>query len=235
MFLYTTAGGTYKCYNSQNITDDIIANAIAGSKYHDTHYVYAKEKLNKKQKVDYLQRKQASGKKLTKREQHILENPDETYYKNISDISMGFDIEFTKVLDVQDVTVTDARSYMYHWQFVVNDLIITGRTWNEFDTFFEILATATQKELDNAMYTNGELCESMQPEVIIWVANLPCEFQFIKDRIKSHKIFAKDKRKIVTDDMQTGAIVTTKTVGKKKILKHILNIHLSLGFRIAYQ
>lgn len=220
MFKYTTAGGTYKCYNAQDITEDIIANAIAGSKYHDTHYVYAKEKLHKKQKIDYLRRKQASGKKLTKREQHILENPDETYYKNISDICMGFDIEFTKVVDEQDCVVTDARSYMYHWQFAVNDLIITGRTWNEFDTFFDILATATKRELDNAMYTNGELSEEMQPEVIIWVANLPCEFQFIKDRIKSHKIFAKDKRKIVTDDMQTGAIAEHRKKGKKTYIKY---------------
>lgn len=86
----------------------------------------------------------------------------------------GFDIETTNMIDTK-------HAYMYIWQCAVNDLVLLGRTWDEFTLVITIL-----KEF------NG-LCSSKR--IIIWIANLSFEFQFIRKRFNFTKIFAKEQRK----------------------------------------
>ena len=86
----------------------------------------------------------------------------------------GFDIETTNMTDTK-------HAYMYIWQLALNETVLLGRTWDEFTLVIRILKT----------YNN--LCSSKR--IIIWIANLSFEFQFIRKRFNFTKIFAKEQRK----------------------------------------
>lgn len=85
----------------------------------------------------------------------------------------GFDIETTNMSDTK-------HAYMYIWQLALNDMVLLGRTWDEFTLVIRIL-----EEYNN-------LCSSKR--IIIWIANLSFEFQFIRKRFNFTKIFAKEQR-----------------------------------------
>lgn len=86
----------------------------------------------------------------------------------------GVDIETTNMLDTK-------HAYMYIWQIALNETVLLGRTWDEFTLVIRIL-----EEYNN-------LCSSKR--IIIWIANLSFEFQFIRKRFNFTKIFAKEQRK----------------------------------------
>lgn len=101
----------------------------------------------------------------------------------ILDIGCGFDIETSNIPDKH-------LAFMYIWQMSLNNIIIFGRTWEEFIEFLERLKTYYHI--------------SKKKKLIIWVHNLSFEFQFIKKKINWDigkngwaKIFALDPRKIV--------------------------------------
>lgn len=113
-------------------------------------------------------------------------------------IPMGFDIETTK---------KGNHSYMYIWQWSIGNIIITGRTWDEFDRVARVIqhhyklgfastpTTTTRRKIGNKwqeinVYNNNRC--------IVWDANFSFEFQFLKHRIDIVKIFAKAKRNILT-------------------------------------
>lgn len=98
-------------------------------------------------------------------------------------IGAAFDIETTKIKD-------EHLSFMYIWQFSLNDLVIYGRTWEEFLEFLEILRSHYKLNSKRVL--------------LVLVHNLSFEFQFIKKLIKWDKgrkgyakIFALDPRKII--------------------------------------
>lgn len=101
-------------------------------------------------------------------------NP-EKYYK----LYCGFDIETTRHEYEQDGQ-TVRRSYMYVWQFIINDIIIIGRTWDDFLRLLDILRDK---------YTDAKL--------LILIHNISFEMSFLLQRIKTGitNIFCKDKRK----------------------------------------
>lgn len=70
---------------------------------------------------------------------------------------------------------------MYHWQFGIDGYVVTGRTWEEFEQFMTAL-----KEWLGLNYFK---------RIVIYVHNLPYEFQWIKDRFDWSDIFAREKRK----------------------------------------
>ena len=82
-------------------------------------------------------------------------------------IHVAFDIETTRI---------DEKSYMYIWQMQINNDTILGRTWQEFESLVS--------QLHNLPYT-----------VLVWVANLGFEFQFLMKRFEISNLFAKEKRK----------------------------------------
>lgn len=92
----------------------------------------------------------------------------------------GFDIE---------TTTYNENSYMYIWQFsyaikLKNGSIITwvvlGRSWSEFSELLQFLRIRLR--LDK------------KRKIIVWVANLGYEFQFIRKRIAVYNLFAKTNR-----------------------------------------
>lgn len=89
-------------------------------------------------------------------------------HQKILRVGCGFDIETTKVID---------RAYMYHWQFVLNDAVLTGRKWSDFVALIDQLNT---------------WCTWQKCIIIIWVANLGHEFAFMGRRFTWKNIFAID-------------------------------------------
>lgn len=90
----------------------------------------------------------------------------------------SFDIETTSYSkDDEDI------AFMYIWQFAIEDVVIYGRTWEQYFEFIEKL-----KNIGNI---------TPETQLIIWVHNLSFEFQFIRKMIEWQKVFATDERKVV--------------------------------------
>lgn len=83
-------------------------------------------------------------------------------------ISCGFDIETTKI---------EEHAFMYHWQFVIDKTVLTGRKWESFEALVDKLNT---------------WCEWQKCIILVWVANLGHEFAFIGRRFSWQNIFAVD-------------------------------------------
>lgn len=76
-------------------------------------------------------------------------------------IPMSFDIETTSFYEGEMKS-----AIMYHWQFAIFNKVITGRTWEEFQELLEVLSDVFKTNMNN--------------RIIIYVHNLPFEFQFMK-------------------------------------------------------
>lgn len=113
-----------------------------------------------------------NGKNLIKDKKKIL------YYN----IPVAFDIEVSSFYDGPQET-DNKRAIMYMWQFGIYNSVIIGRTWDEF-----ILLLEAVKEVLNL---------DDEKRIVVYVHNLPYEFQFIRKRIKWEKVFMLDDRKPV--------------------------------------
>lgn len=111
--------------------------------------------------------------------------PKRKTYSNTEflDIGCAFDIETSKIPG-------EKLSFMYVWQFALNDITIIGRTWDEFEEFIQRLST--WYKLDDKHH------------LLCLVHNFPFEFQWIKRRLKWHvdkykntDVFALDKRQVI--------------------------------------
>lgn len=204
MVNYTTKEGVnYNVYNADEITQKIIADSVANSDYYDTAVVYAREQIKnaeKQRKAYAILNKQKTPQNIARAK--ATQNKRTAY---LSSIAMGFDIETSTIRDYDDSgNLQDARSYMYHWQFAVNNIIIVGRTWSQFNIFMILLYKVIINELKAALKRHGKRWGTKQhPKCIIWVANLPFEFQYIKDVIPWDTVFAKDNRKPLTAEIST--------------------------------
>lgn len=89
----------------------------------------------------------------------------------------GFDIETTNVIDRESNT---KQAYMYHWQFSFNDYVFYGRKWKEF------IYLINKIEKVNHFRDNVKM--------VVWVANLSFEFQFMRKWLNITRIFAKEER-----------------------------------------
>lgn len=166
MTTYQSGGRVYFIYDVSEISDRIVKNCIwrKGIQSHDTSVKFANSEKQPKQK----------------------------YYTNIS---MGFDIETTNYTEWSEdekgnSLLFTAKAYMYHWQLSLNDIVITGRKWTDFETLLYNL----NKWIKHNVNLSG--CKKVS-KTIIWVANLSFEFEFIKKRFKLKDVFAKDKHDIV--------------------------------------
>ena len=91
---------------------------------------------------------------------------------------VSFDIETTNTK-----LNGDKVSFMYIWQVAWQDIVIVGRTWEEFIelcVLFEYLLGLDESH-----------------RMIIWVHNLAHEFQFIRKLFKWKQVFASDERKVI--------------------------------------
>lgn len=98
-------------------------------------------------------------------------------------ISAAFDIETTTIEPpkIGDKYIYNPYGFMYQWQFCISDIVVFGRTWDEFQLFLERLRS--QLELNDNM------------KLVVYIHNLAFEFQFMKEFIEIDNMFSKDKRK----------------------------------------
>ena len=93
----------------------------------------------------------------------------------------GFDTEFyTKAVYNDEQNILSANAYVYTWQFSINEYVIIGRKISEFINFLEKLYYFLK--VDDTR------------KIRIWVANLGCEFQFIRKHLNIFNMFAKTSR-----------------------------------------
>lgn len=94
-----------------------------------------------------------------------------------------FDIETT----TYQMSIIDNEpqynAFMYQWQFCIDDKVIMGRTWEEFLELLEKLRIGLN--LSHAHY------------FVIYVHNLPFEFQFFRNFVNCTNVFALERRKVV--------------------------------------
>lgn len=102
----------------------------------------------------------------------------------------AFDIETSTVTVTDTAGAPAVHSFMYIWQFQINDITIVGRTWEEFQNLVMLIKTACvrikkEKRLDDL------------PFVIIWVHNLAYEFQYLSGiyQFTNDECFFRDVRK----------------------------------------
>lgn len=104
--------------------------------------------------------------------------------RNYLRIGAGFDIETTNVvkshIDEYGKTIYDkVAAFAYHFQIIVEKSVLLVRTWGD-----------CTKALENLNEYARRHCGIM----IIWVANLGFEFQFIRKRIPIQNVFARETR-----------------------------------------
>lgn len=101
-----------------------------------------------------------------------------------------FDIETTSVYPDDDFEDFEPFAFMYIWQFYICGQIVIGRTWEEFLTFTENLVNALQL--------------TDEQHLVIYVHNLPYEFQFIRSFFDFTDVFCTAKNKPVRVVTSTG-------------------------------
>lgn len=107
-------------------------------------------------------------------------------------IPCAFDIETT---NMRANELKESYGYMYHWQFCLDDIVIFGRTWQEFLEWIERLRVSL--ELNSAKY------------IVIYCHNLGMEWQYA--RMFMHQI--DDDISEFYTDKNTPLVVRCKTLG----------------------
>ena len=102
------------------------------------------------------------------------------------DIGAAFDIETTNFYSNK---YKKPLATMWHWQFGIDDLTFTGRTWSQFIEFIEYI---------------NERAEVSKKTLLVWIQNASFEFQFLKGLLTWNRkedgscdIFAKSDRDII--------------------------------------
>ena len=131
----------------------------------------------------------------------VRDNKRVEYYN----VPAAFDIEVSSFYQGEKKP-ENKRGIMYIWQFGIFNLVTTGRTWKE----FEVLISMVQKIL--SLNENRRL--------VVYVHNLPYEFQFIRKHFDWDEVFILTERKPVY--ATTGGIefrCSLKLAGGKKLEK----------------
>ena len=92
-------------------------------------------------------------------------------------------LKILEVFDNNTPTKNEFRPYafMYHWQFCLDDQVVFGRTWEE----FQYLMHQLERNM-NLSYTN---------RLVVWVHQLGFEWQFMRNFIEFEEGFFLDERK----------------------------------------
>lgn len=116
-----------------------------------------------------------------------LLNCKESHKRGITylEIPCAFDIETTNIYqrDKDGNIMSESRPYafMYHWQFCLDDKVVFGRTWEEFQKLLRTLET--------------NLNLSYKVRLVVWVHNLPFEWMFMQHFVDYQEGFFLEERK----------------------------------------
>lgn len=108
----------------------------------------------------------------------------------IMNVYSAFDIETSTIWLNPDHSQYDVHSFMYVWQYQIEEYTVKGRTWEEFFSFLNVLRQA----LDQIRKENNL---SVNPLLITWVHNLAYEFSFLSSLypFTNEEVFFRDVRK----------------------------------------
>ena len=108
----------------------------------------------------------------------------------VLNVYTAFDIETSTIWLNEDHSLYDVHSFMYVWQFQIEDYTVKGRTWEEYFTFLDVL----RKAIDHIRIDNNL---SVNPYLVIWVHNLAYEFSFLSGLypFTNDECFFRDVRK----------------------------------------
>ena len=100
----------------------------------------------------------------------------------------AFDIETSTVWLSRDKT--DAHSFMYIWQFQIEEYLIKGRTWEEWFSMLDVMKKALAD-------LGSELKLAKNPMLVCWIHNAAFEFSYISGiyPFKDEECFFRDARK----------------------------------------
>lgn len=90
----------------------------------------------------------------------------------VMNVYCAFDIETSTIWLNPDHSQYDVHSFMYVWQFQIEQYTIKGRTWEEYFKWLDVLRRALDR-------IKGENNLAVPPLLIIWVHNLAYEFTFL--------------------------------------------------------
>lgn len=113
-------------------------------------------------------------------------NPGSRSKRRYKDIITAFDIETTNLEDIE-------QAVMYIWQWAIGpDIVVVGRTWEQFTEFTRHLA----------------LVMKPHEKLAVYVHNLSFEFSFLKGiyHFEPEEVFCMDSRKILKCSMYDGKI-----------------------------
>lgn len=102
----------------------------------------------------------------------------EKIYIEYYNIPAAFDIETSSFIQNGE-----KKANMYIWQFGILNWVTTGRTWEEYITFINVLTKV--------------LSLSEKRILTVYIQNLPYEWQFIRKRFPWDKVFLLEERKPV--------------------------------------
>lgn len=96
-------------------------------------------------------------------------------------VACAFDIETTNMVERDaEENITSAYSFMYHWQFCIDDKVCFGTTWEEFLNFIDDLKWNLQL--------------NRKKRLVVYVHNLSFEFQFMRRFINVSESFFRGAR-----------------------------------------
>lgn len=108
----------------------------------------------------------------------------------ILNVYSAFDIETSTVWTDPDHSLYRVHSFMYVWQFQIEEYTVKGRTWEDYFSFlYKLLEAIEQIKKDNNLSCN--------PLLVIWVHNLAYEWQFLSGlyNFQNEECFFRDVRK----------------------------------------
>lgn len=108
----------------------------------------------------------------------------------ILNVYSAFDIETSTVWMSKKHTDYNVHSFMYIWQFQIEDMTVLGRTWEEYFAFLKVLRNAIDR-----IRKDNEL--SVNPLLIIWDHNLAYEWTWLSGLypFTNDEVFFRDIRK----------------------------------------
>lgn len=117
----------------------------------------------------------------------IIEFPELSFHKKAknfyANISCAFDIETSTILLDRNDKIDRPTGFMYHWQFCLNDIVIFGRRWEEYQHLLDYL------QFKYKLHSNRRL--------VIFAHWLEFEFQFSRNFIEVEEVFARSDREVM--------------------------------------
>ena len=117
--------------------------------------------------------------------------PDRAGGRYLVNVVSAFDIETSRIdLPIENGYKQNSHSFMYVWQFQIEDVTIMGRTWEDFFSMCTRIRDALKKYQD---YIKAPTI----PVLICWVHNLSYEWQFLQGiyTFNNEDVFFRDQRK----------------------------------------